>query len=295
MGKFKKIASLMLAMVMAVTALCALSVNAGAASVFSGAKNLKQLDTVSWTAKTGTQADQKYYKITVPSAGTITLRYADIHWTFVRLYDAKAKDLGGTEGDFWSKNTIDVPQKGTYYIKLFRSTYEFQKNDTTYVKGFYWTFEPKPTPKVTISETLNVGDKISLAASVEDFDDTVKWTVSNKKVAKIENGKLVAVGEGKCTVTASVDYETIIDEIKIVVKKTKVPAVTITMGAKVGSTLDLSAAVSNSSSKVTWGTTDQKVATVTDGKVKFVGAGSVIIQAALSDGTYTRIKFNVTK
>ena len=288
MGKFKKIASLMLAMVMAVTALCALSVNAGAASVFSGAKKMKELETYTWTAKRG---NQNYYKIEVPRAGTIKFGYASRTYEAFRVYDSKMNEIGSNTYHYpWDGATVQVSKKGTYYLML-----KSDSSDEDTVKGFYYVFTPSEEETITLTETLNVGDKINLSAAIANYDGKAKWTTSNKKVATIENGVLKAVGEGKATITASIDYETVLDEIKIVVKKTKVPAVTITMGAKVGSTLDLSAAVSNSSSQVTWGTTDQKVATVTDGKVKFVGAGSVIIQAALSDGTYTRIKFNVTK
>ncbi|MBR5089079.1 MAG: Ig-like domain-containing protein [Ruminiclostridium sp.] len=289
MAKFRKLASVLLAVAMAVTAMFALSATASAASVFSGAKTMKELNTYSWTPKS--KPDQVFYKLTLPDSGKLTIRAADGDWTSVRLFDAKAKELSFVADwqSWYSGQNFTVPQKGTYYLKFACA------RDGGFIKGVYWSFERDEKPTITISETLNVGDKINLSAAIANYDGKAKWTTSNKKVATIENGVLKAVGEGKATITASIDYETVLDEIRIVVKKAKVPTVTIAMSAKVGDKLDLSASTANYSGKVSWGTTDPKVATVDNGKVTVLGAGSVIVQAALDDGTYTRIKLNVTK
>ncbi len=293
--KFKKIASLMLAMVMAVTALCAMSVNAGAASVFSGAKTMKELNTYTWKTKMDNMSEQ-YYKLSVSGAGTITFRAAQLDLINVSLYDSKAKEIGNTrEADGWTWFAFNVPQKGTYYLKLRSHGYSWDGGKDTIAKGIYYTFERAEKPTITISETLNVGDKINLAASIANYDGKAKWSVSNKKVATIENGVLKAVGEGKCTVTASIDYDTIIDEIKIVVTKSKTPVVMFTMNAKVGDVIDLGAGTANYKGAVTWTSSDKKVATVDNGKITAVSKGSATIKASIDNGGTTTSMMIVVK
>ena len=69
---------------------------------------------------------------------------------------------------------------------------------------------PGPTPEpgeftITLSSTsltLSPGGNASLTASTSEAAD-VSWSSSNENVAKYENGKVVAVGLGNCTITAS--------------------------------------------------------------------------------------------
>ncbi|MBR5089078.1 MAG: Ig domain-containing protein [Ruminiclostridium sp.] len=286
--KFKRLAGIMLAIVMVITTVCAMSVTASAASVFSGAKTMKELETYTWKAKRGTQ---NYYKIEVPRAGTIKFGYASRTYELFRVYDSKMNELASNTYHYpWDGYNVQVSKKGTYYLKL-----ESDKSDEDIVKGFYYVFTPSEEETIVLTETLNVGDKINLSAAIANYDGKAKWTTSNKKVATIENGVLKAVGEGKATITASIDYETVLDEIRIVVKKAKVPVVMFTMNAKVGDVIDLGAGTANYKGAVTWTSSDKKVATVDNGKVTAVSKGTATIKASIDNGSTTTSMMIVVK
>ena len=74
-----------------------------------------------------------------------------------------------------------------------------------------WKFNGVYVNKVTLNKTshsMNVGEKVTLTATVEPSNatnKTVTWTSSNKNVATVSNGTVTAVGSGTTTITATAD------------------------------------------------------------------------------------------
>ena len=109
-------------------------------------------------------------------------------------------------------------------------------------------------------------------------DNTVTWTSSNDEVATVNNGKVTAVSEGEATITAKAGEQTATCEVTVTARPVAVESVTIT-GTGVenkkatmtaGGTLQLSAMVlpeGATEKEVTWSTSDNQVATVSNGTV----------------------------
>lgn len=149
--------------------------------------------------------------------------------------------------------------------------------------------------KITLNKTkknLKVGKTFTLKATVAPAaasDKSLKWTSSNKKVAKVNaKGKVTAVSPGTATITVKAkDGSGKKATCKITVKEasTVMTISSTTLSLAVGSSSALT--VSNTGgSLVTWGSSDTSVATVSsDGTVTAVGTGTAVIAARKADGS----------
>ena len=152
---------------------------------------------------------------------------------------------------------------------------------------------------VTLDRTtlgLVEGDQAVLTATVSPdnaTDPTVTWTSSNTSVATVEDGMVTAVKAGTATITAKAGDKTAKCTVTVTAAFVPVTSVTLnktTLEMTEGDETTLTATVKpdNATDKtVTWTTSDASVATVTDGKVKALKAGSVTITAAAGEKSAT--------
>lgn len=153
--------------------------------------------------------------------------------------------------------------------------------------------EPAAEPKVTgITVTpatldLTVGDTETLSAEVaadEGADTTVTWSSSDSGVATVKDGKVTAAGPGSATITAKAgDQE---DTCEVTVSAKEPAAVSITVApAKlsliVGESDTLAAATVPEGQAVSWTSSDDKIASVSGGKVTAVAKGTATITASV--------------
>lgn len=131
----------------------------------------------------------------------------------------------------------------------------------------------------TSKMNLLLGDKVE-SGFVNTTKSKVTFSSSNKKVVKVDNkGKLTALKEGKATITAKVDGKS--SKLSVQVKK---PSISGKASVKKGKTIVLE--IKNSRSKITWISSNKKIATVDkNGKVKGKKKGVVVITAI-----YNKIK-----
>ncbi|MCD7861043.1 MAG: Ig-like domain-containing protein [Oscillospiraceae bacterium] len=147
---------------------------------------------------------------------------------------------------------------------------------------------------------LVVGETLTLTATVEPedaTDPTVTWTSSDESVATVMDGAVTAVAAGTATITATAgDYaatctvtvteqDTTVDVTGVALDKTEA-------ALTVGETLTLTATVEPEDATdptVTWTSSDESVATVTDGVVTAVAAGTATITATAGDYAATCI------
>lgn len=153
-------------------------------------------------------------------------------------------------------------------------------------------------PVVTVSSiTLNStaldmteGDSYRLTATVlpdNATDKTVIWSSSNASIASVEDGVVTAVKEGAATITVASKDGGARAACEVMVAAKVIDVESITLSQKeatitVGESLTLKATVlpENATDKtVTWTSNNTSVATVSDGVVKAVGAGSASITA----------------
>lgn len=225
--------------------------------------------------------------------------------------DAVTVDLGTATKDTFCLALI--PNGGTNYS--FTATDADSKEyscDLTLKKaletGYYYksTLTVKvPTVAVT-GVTLNkstleliAGDTESLTATVAPSDATTKdvtWESNNTAAATVDaNGKVTAVGAGEATITVKTKdgEKTAICTVTVKAATVAVTGVTLNkteLKLTTGDTETLTATVApeNATTKdVTWTTDNAAVATVTNGVVTAVKAGTATITVTTADGSFT--------
>ena len=153
----------------------------------------------------------------------------------------------------------------------------------------------------SFSVALEEGGSTTLTATVAPANATnkaVTWKSSNTSVATVNNGTVFAVNAGTAVITVTTaDGNKSADCVVIVIKKDpaaiNVTGVTLdqtTVSLEEGSNTTLTATVApaNATNKaVTWKTTDASVATVDNGKVTAVKAGTATITVTTADGGKT--------
>lgn len=134
-------------------------------------------------------------------------------------------------------------------------------------------------------------EKLTATITPEDASDmTVTWSSDKTSVAAVsEDGTVTAVSTGEATITVSTTDGGFTDTCKVTVTN---PAKGITLDKQTleldkGATGELKATVDPADADdatVTWSSSDEKVATVTNGMVSAVGGGSATITAKTVNG-----------
>ena len=148
---------------------------------------------------------------------------------------------------------------------------------------------------ITLNEsdiTLDVGDSYTgLSATVYPSnvpDKTVTWQSSNEQVATVENGTITAIAAGTAIITAkTVNNKTASCTVKVIIPVRGIglnkTSTTITKGNS--ETLTATITPSDATNKtVTWTTSNSSVATLSNGKVTAVAAGTATITAKSNNG-----------
>ena len=149
--------------------------------------------------------------------------------------------------------------------------------------------------------SIKKGASGSLTATVSPSNATnkkVTWTSSNTSVATINNGTVNAVGTGTATITARTADGGKTASCKVTVTEDKPATVSVTgvslnktsLSLKKGASEVLTATVSPSNAtnkKVTWTSSNTSVATVSNGVIKGLKAGTATIAAKTEDGGKT--------
>ena len=154
-----------------------------------------------------------------------------------------------------------------------------------------------PATGVTLSETalsLHPTEKATLTAAVapENTTDTLVWTSSNDAVATVKDGVVTAKSEGTATITAacgSAKAECVVTVLP------PIPATGVTLDKTAlklyeGDAAKLTAMVKpedTTDKTIVWTSSDKTIATVKDGAVTAVKAGTATITAACGEAKAT--------
>ncbi|WP_172408320.1 Ig-like domain-containing protein [Desulfosporosinus sp. FKA] len=127
--------------------------------------------------------------------------------------------------------------------------------------------------------------QLSVTSSLSD-NASLTWTSSDPTVAKVDaNGKVTAVKEGICNITAAKSDNSFTDYIPVKVLK-GAENLRLALNLKAGESKRLW--IADDASSVTWTSMDPSVASVdSTGKVKGVANGLCIVQGVYSGKTYT--------
>ena len=168
---------------------------------------------------------------------------------------------------------------------------------TTYELYIELTREAVPATGVTLSETalsLRPTEKATLAATVapENTTDTLVWTSSNDAVATVKDGVVTAKSEGTATITAacgSAKAECVVTVLPPI-PATGVTLDKTTLKLYAGDAAKLTAMVKpedTTDKTIVWTSSDKTIATVKDGAVTAVRAGTATITAACGEAKAT--------
>ena len=168
---------------------------------------------------------------------------------------------------------------------------------TSYELYIELTRKAVPATGVTLSETalsLRPTEKATLAATVapENTTDTLVWTSSNDAVATVKDGVITAKSEGTATITAacgSAKAECVVTVLS------PIPATGVTLDKTAlklyeGDAAKLTAMVKpedTTDKTIVWTSSDKTIATVKDGAVTAVKAGTATITAACGEAKAT--------
>ena len=137
---------------------------------------------------------------------------------------------------------------------------------------------------------LTTGESAILTAIVASGDNNaVTWSSSNEDIATVNNGEVTALAAGTTTITAKTgDYEATC-VVTVTQKFITVSNITLShteVALTEGETLTLKATVSPDDATdktVTWSSSDESVATIIDGVVTALAAGTATITAKAGD------------
>lgn len=146
----------------------------------------------------------------------------------------------------------------------------------------------------TYSKTMTVGEKAKLTATVkpDDSTDKVTWKSKNDKIVSVdENGNITALAVGETEVIATAGSVSAVCNVTVEgVKVSEVKLNKTSVSLKAGETEQLTATVTpdNATDKtVTWTSSNEKIATVADGKITAVAPGTATITATAGDKSAT--------
>ena len=145
---------------------------------------------------------------------------------------------------------------------------------------------------------LTEGEEETLIATIAPdnaLNKNVTWTSSDTEVATVEEGKVTAVKAGTATITVKTEDGDKTAACEVTVKENGYPVESVSldktsMELTEGDEATLTATVTpdNASNKnVTWSSSNTEVATVENGKVTAVKAGTAIITVRTDDGDKT--------
>ena len=165
----------------------------------------------------------------------------------------------------------------------------------------------KQPKKVTLNKkklSLKVGSSATLKATISPKNAVKKlsWKSSNKKVATVKNGKVTARKKGKTTITVTTKNGkkatckvTVVAKTTVKKQPTKVTLNKKKLSLEVGSSATLKATVSpkGAEKKLSWKSSNTKVATVKKGKVTAKKAGKATITVTTKNGKKATCKVTV--
>ena len=171
------------------------------------------------------------------------------------------------------------------------------------------SFDANQHVDLNLSEaSLMQWEQLSLAATVSPADSELNWSTSDACVARVDNGKVTAVGGGECIIYVSLASNPAVYDICKV--KVSYPEIALGLSAtslelNIGEQAQLAAIITpdNTGLIPEWSSSDETVATVDNGVVKAMKEGECEIFAKVLDKTVSCrvvvsgqavISFNVT-
>lgn len=156
----------------------------------------------------------------------------------------------------------------------------------------------------TSSASLKVGESLTLTYEIQPKNATyksVQWSSANTSVASVSNGIVTAISPGSCIIKArTTDGSNL--ESTCIIYVANIPVSTISLDKEsidllVGEEKAIVASVypkNATNPSLTWTSSNGNVVTVSNGKVKAVGAGNAAVSVRTTDGSDITATCNIT-
>lgn len=261
---------------------------------------------VDYTLSTGSEGYDAWYTFT-QSAGeliTITISSTVKNYSNLLFYLDEKVSLSAYKKDYTQTNIVNsegmmVGKNYTFPILETGRTVYIKAPKATIAEPVVWQIMSDKyvaVEEVTLNHTtvdLVEGDRLTLSATITPANATnkiVAWSSSNTAVASVDkNGEVTAVAAGTANITAKVggkEATCIINVEKKIVAVSGIMLNHTSDSLAVGKSLTLTATVvpeDATDKSVIWTTSDNTVATVANGLVTAVKAGTVTITATAGD------------
>lgn len=172
-------------------------------------------------------------------------------------------------------------------------TASFIYGGTTYSASCQVTVKAVSISLNTTSKTVYQTDSFTLSATTSPSGQSISWSSSDTSIATVSGGKVTAVNPGTATITASFVYngKTYKATCSVTVKKVSVELSPNSKSLLIGETATLTATTSPAGLDVTWESSNNMVASVSDGKITANAPGEITITAYI---TYNGKEFSDT-
>ena len=232
---------------------------------------------------------------------SISLNVGETSYLSATVTPSNANDKTVT----WSSSNIGVAtvSNGTVTAKSAGTATITAKTSNNKTATCTVTVKSAPT-SISLNKTtasMSIGDNETLIATVspsDAYDKSVTWTSDNNSVATVYKGTVTAHSNGTATITATTSNGiTASCKIIVAISPTQISLDKTSATLNVGDKLTLTATVypdDAGDKSVIWTTSDDKIASVSDGNVKTKSAGTAVITATTSNGLTATCTVTVT-
>jgi len=275
------------------------AVGAGSAAItvttVEGGKTATCAVTVTASAVTGVTLNTNALALTVGQTGTLTQTVnpstaanKSVSWSSSAANVASVNN-GVVSAVATGTATITVTTADGGKTAVCSVTVTAADNPTVHVSGVTLS---KPTLSLEAGKTEALGATV---APADAANKSVSWSSGNPAVATVSNGTVTAVSAGTATITVTtVDggktAACVVTVTAANVAVTSVSLNTQSLSLNVGANANLAAAINpgNATNKnVSWSSSNSSVASVSNGAVTAVGAGTATITVTTADGGKT--------
>ena len=289
------------------------SSNSSVATVTDGVVTAIKAGTATITVKTDDGAKTATCKVTVV-AKEIPVTSVSLDQTKIELTEGDELTLTATvkpdeatnKNVIWSSSNSSVATVTdgvVTAIKAGTATITVKTDDGAKTATCKVTVVAKeiPVTSVSLDQTkieLTEGDELTLTATVKPDEATNKnviWSSSNSSVATVTDGVITAIKAGTATITVKTDEGAKTATCKVTVVAKEIPVTSVSLNqTKIelteGDEFTLTATVKPhdaTNKNVSWSSSNKAVATVADGKVTAIKAGTTTITVTTDDGNKT--------
>lgn len=226
-------------------------------------------------------------KITVKKPG-ITLNETSKSVYQTNTFTLTANTLPSNRTLFWSSSNSNVATVSNGLVTAVNPgtatiTASFTYEGETYSASCSVTVKEVSIKLDQTSKTVYQTDSFTLNTTVTPSGQSVSWSSSNNNVATVSNGKVIAVNPGTATITASFIYggKTFSASCSVTVKKVSIEFSMHTKTLIIGDVSTITATTSPSGLEVKWDSTNNMIASVSNGKVTASAKGNIAITGTM--------------